>query len=122
MEISEVDRTDALDKAFSAAKELCRTGHPDAGCTYGGMSSAYSYWLADENCPLNHGDLCDLRAACDGAEATTGFAASEPDPDTWYWLYRVSACQACADLYAAEHPEWSRKAETEQDSAEALDD
>lgn len=98
-----------LDAAFNAAKELCCTGHPAAGCTYGGMSSAYGYWLADENCPLNHGEACDLWVACDGAEAATGFRGSEPDPRTMYWIYAVMACEPCADLYAAGHPEWRRE-------------
>jgi hypothetical protein len=103
-----------IDAAFDAAKDLCRTGHPAVdgigGCSYGGMSSAYGYWLADSDCLLNHGETCDLRAACDGAEATTGFRASEPDPDIAYWLYAVMACEACAELYAAGHPEWGREA------------
>lgn len=102
-----------IDEAFNAAKELCRSGHPEVddigGCTYGGMSSAHGYWLADENCLLSHGETCDLRIACDGAEATTGFRGSEPDPDIWYWVWAVSACQSCADLYVAAHPEWSRE-------------
>lgn len=99
----------ALDDAFNAAKELCRIGHPKAGCSYGGMSSAYGYWLADDDCPLNHGERCDLRVVCDGVEATTGFRGSEPDPVILYWIYAVMACEACAELYAAEHPEWGRQ-------------
>ena len=101
---------DALARAevnFAAAKELCRTGHEV--CTYGGMSSAGGYWLADEDCPLNHGETCDLRAVCDGAEATTGFRGSEPDPDIAYWVWRVTACQPCAEVYVAAHPEWKRE-------------
>lgn len=45
----------------------------------------------------------------DGAVATTGFRGSEPDPRTMYWIYAVMACEACAELYAAGHPEWGRQ-------------
>lgn len=80
-----LDLEQPLDWAFAAAKELCRVGHEPVGdgggCSYGGMSPAYGYWLFDENCPLNHGDICDLRAACDGAEAETGFIGPDPDPN-----------------------------------------
>ena len=92
---------------FAAAKELCRTGHEV--CTYGGMTAAGGYWLADEDCPLNHGETCDLRAACDGVEATTGFRGSEPAPAIAYWVWRVTACQPCAEVYVAAHPEWRRE-------------
>ena len=101
---------DALARAeanFAAAKELCRTGH--GTCTYGGMTAAGGYWLADEDCPRNHGETCDLQAVCDGAEATTGFRGSEPDPGICYWVWRVTACQPCADVYVAAHPEWRRE-------------
>lgn len=101
--------SDPIDVAFNAAKGLCRTGHPDAGCTYGGMSSAHGYWLAADDCPLNHGEKCDLRITCDGADATTGFRGSEPDPSIAYWIYAVMACEACAELYAAAHAEWRRE-------------
>lgn len=102
---------DALARAeanFAAAKELCRTGHADHGCTYGGMSAQHGYWLATEDCPLGHGETCDLRAVCDGDPTVTGFIGSEPDPGIWYWVWRVTACQRCADLYADAHPEWKR--------------
>lgn len=99
----------AIDEAFNTAKELCCTGHPDVGCSYGGMSSAHGYWLAVEECPLNHGETCDLKVACDGAEATTGFRGLEPNRATLYWIYAVMACEACAELYAAGHPEWGRQ-------------
>ena len=105
---------DALVRAeanFAAAKELCGTGHSDAEgttCTYGGMSSANGYWLTSEDCDLNHGEFCDLRVVCDGAETETGFRGSEPDPEIMYWIWRVTACQPCADLYVAAHPEWKR--------------
>lgn len=106
---------DALERAeanFTTAKELCRTGHAnDEGttCTYGGMSSANGYWLAADTCTRSHGETCDLRALCDGAPTETGFRGSEPDPETWYWIWRVTACRPCADLYAAAHPQWTRK-------------
>jgi hypothetical protein len=114
METSETGQAKAIDDTFNAAKDLCRTGHPETadggGCSYGGMSSAYGYWLADENCPLNHGETCDLRIACDGAEATTGFRGSEPDPDIGFWIYAVMACEACAEQYVSGHPGWGRAA------------
>ena len=107
-------RDDALARAevnFAAAKELCRTGHSDAEgttCTYGGMSSAHGYWLASEDCDLSHGEFCDLRAVCDGAETATGFRGREGTVLVDDWIWRVTACQSCADLYVAAHPEWKR--------------
>lgn len=95
------------EERFNAAKETCRTGH-DAGCTYGGMSYQNGYWLALEECGLNHGALCDLRVACDGAEAETGFAGRAEDGSLWGWIWRVTACQPCADLYVTLRPEWTR--------------
>lgn len=103
---------DALARAeanFGAAKELCRTGHADHGCTYGGMSAQHGYWLATEDCPLGHGETCDLRAVCDGDPTVTGFIGSEPDPGILYWVWRITACQPCAELYVAAHPEWRRE-------------
>lgn len=96
---------------FAAAKEACRTGHSDAEgvtCTYGGMSSAHGYWLAAEDCGLSHGEVCDLRAACDGADTQTGFRGREGSVLVDDWIWRVTACQPCADLYVAAHPEWRR--------------
>lgn len=95
------------EERFNAAKEACRTGH-DAGCTYGGMSYQNGYWLALEECGLNHGALCDLRVACDGAEAATGFAGREEDGSLWGWIWSVAACQPCADVYVTLRPEWTR--------------
>lgn len=97
---------------FAAAKELCRTGHRDdegTTCTYGGMAAANGYWLAFPDCELNHGELCDLRAVCDGAPAETGFHGREGTALVDDWIWRVTACQPCADLYVAAHPEWVRK-------------
>lgn len=96
---------------FAAAKELCRTGHStdDFACTYGGMSAANGYWFFSPDCELNHGELCDLRAVCDGAAAETGFHGREGMVLVDDWIWRVDACQPCADLYVAAHPEWVRK-------------
>lgn len=108
-----LDLEQPIDRAFAAAKETCRIGHPPVGagggCSYGGMSPAYGYWLSDENCPLSHGDRCDLRAACDGAEAQTGFIGHDPDPDHAWWIWAVMACQSCADVWVASHPEWKKR-------------
>lgn len=95
------------EERFNTAKDTCRTGH-DAGCTYGGMSYQNGYWLALDECGLNHGDLCDLRVACDGAEAVTGFAGREEDGSLWGWIWSVAACQPCADLYVTLRPEYTR--------------
>lgn len=108
------------EERFNAAREMCRTGH-DAGCTYGGMSYQNGYWLALEECDLNHGALCDLRVACDGAEATTGFAGRVEDGSLWGWIWSVAACQPCADVYVTVRPEWTRptpeqKAEREREA------
>jgi hypothetical protein len=92
-----------MEAAFTVAKEACRIGH-DAGCTYGGMSSAYGYWLIREDCDLAHGDTCAIRYACDGDDATTGFVGREPAD----WIWVVPACQPCADAYAAKRPEYRR--------------
>ena len=97
---------------FAAAKELCRTGHRDdegTTCTYGGMAAANGYWLFAESCELNHGETCDLRAVCDGAPAETGFHGRNGMVLVDDWIWRVDACQPCADLYVAAHPEWVRK-------------
>lgn len=96
-----------VEERFNAAKETCRAGH-DAGCTYGGMSYSNGYWLALEECDLSHSDVCDLRVACDGAEAVTGFAGRAEDGSLWGWIWRVAACQPCADLYVTLRPEWTR--------------
>lgn len=108
-----LDLEQPLDRAFAAAKATCRTGHPPVGdgggCSYGGFSPAHGYWLSDENCPLSHGSMCDLRAACDGAEATTGFIGHDPDPDHAWWIWAVMACQPCADVWVAAHPEWKKR-------------
>lgn len=93
------------EQAFAAAKETCRVGH-GAGCTYGGMSAPQGYWLAVEGCGENHSEACDLRVACEGAEATTGFIGHEWVADDWLW--QVAACQPCAEAYAARHPEWAK--------------
>lgn len=96
---------------FAAAKELCGTGHSDAEgttCTYGGMSSANGYWLASEDCERSHGEFCDLRAVCDGAETETGFRGREGAFLVDDWIWRVTACQPCAELYVSAHPEWKR--------------
>lgn len=103
-----LDLEQPIDRAFAAAKETCRTGHP-AGCSYGGFSPSHGYWLSVEDCPLSHGNMCDLRAACDGAEATTGFIGHDPDPDHAWWIWAVMACQPCADVWVAAHPEWKKR-------------
>lgn len=95
------------EERFSAAKQACRTGH-EAGCTYGGMSYQNGYWLALEECDRNHSELCDLRVACDGADAVTGFAGRAEDGSLWGWIWSVAACQPCADLYVTLRPEWTR--------------
>lgn len=101
------------EERFNTAKELCRTGH-EAGCTYGGMSYQNGYWLALEECDQNHGALCDLRVACDGAEAVTGFAGRAEDGSLWGWIWSVAACQPCADLYVTLRPEWTRPTSEEK--------
>jgi hypothetical protein len=111
----EPERGAALSRAeanFAAAQELCRTGHGSDGgamCTYGGLAAANGYWLASESCELNHGETCDLRAVCDGAAAETGFHGREGMALVDDWIWRVCACQPCADLYVAAHPKWTRK-------------
>lgn len=100
------DRLARAEANFAAAKDLCRTGHE--ACTYGGMAAANGYWLADEDCELNHGQTCDLKAVCDGAPAETGFLGREGVELVDDWIWRVCACQPCADLYVAAHPEWKR--------------
>lgn len=116
-------RLTVAEQRFNAAKDTCRTGH-EVGCTYGGMSYHNGYWLALDDCDLNHGDLCDLKVACDGAEAVTGFAGREEDGSLWGWIWAVAACQPCADLYVTLRPEYTRptpEQEAEQQrEAEAL--
>lgn len=76
---------------FEAARQACFTGH-EAGCSYGGMSPAYGYWLAAEGCPLDHGDAC---AVC-GGEATAAFGDWHAEGgDLLIW--RVMLCGECRD-------------------------
>lgn len=74
-------------------------------CTYGGMAPNSGYWLADEDCPLNHGSTC---AWCP-TEATTGFAGW--GDDSWS-LWQVPACEEHGAAWAAGHPEWRRDTES----------
>lgn len=103
--------TEKANTNFAAAKELCRTGHPGTdgrGCTYGG-SPADGYWLVDDDCPFDHGDVCDLRTHCNGAPTEACFTGYEPDPEIGYWFWRVTACTPCADAYAEAHPDQGEK-------------
>lgn len=86
---------------FEAARESCRTGHPD-GCTFGGLTPATGYWLATDTCDLEHGETCQLRLACDGAEATATFS-------DWAngWIWRVFSCSPCAETWRAAQPQWA---------------
>ncbi len=100
---------------FAAAKELCRIGHPNGtgnSCTYGGTSPSNGYWLADENCEFDHGEICDLRAQCSGAPTEARFIGHEPDPKILYWIYQVTACGPCAQTWQQEHPEYVGKGGT----------
>jgi hypothetical protein len=90
---------DAMQAGWDAAVAACVNGHEQ--CTFGGMTPQSGYWLADVDCPLNHGGTC---AWCP-AEATTGFAGW--GPDGWS-LWQVTACEEHGAAWAAEHPEWTR--------------
>ena len=80
---------------FEAVKQECLTGH-EAGCTYGGMSLAGSYWLAVVGCPLNHAEAC-------------GICGGEPDAKFSDWLdgsaWGVLLCPGCRDRELGLHPE-----------------
>lgn len=106
---------DTMQGAWDAAISDCLNGHPDNGCTYGGMTPNGGYWLAAEDCPRNHGDQC---AWCPNP-ATASFTGWA-DGMT---IYAVTACQAHADQWRAAHPEWtSTEPDTERQasSLEAL--
>jgi hypothetical protein len=90
-----------LQPAWDAAIATCLTGHDQ--CTFGGMVPASGYWLAAEDCDLNHGHTC---AWCP-AEASTGFAGW--GEDGWS-MWQVPACEEHGAAWAAEHPQWSRDA------------
>jgi hypothetical protein len=90
-----------LQSGWDAAIAACLSGHEQ--CTFGGMTPTSGYWLAAEDCDLNHGGVC---AWCP-AEATTGFAGW--GEDGWS-LWQVPACEDHGAQWAAEHPEWSRDA------------
>lgn len=103
----------AMQSAWDTAVAACLQGHEN--CSYGGMSPAGGYWLADPDCPANHGDRCTW---CN-AEAVTGFAG-------WSGanIYGVPACQPHADAWTTQHPEWTRSEEpaenTELPSTDSL--
>ena len=89
-------------RRFEAAREACLTGH-EAGCAYGGWAPNSGYWLAAEDCPLDHGDDC---AGC-GAEsgengARFGDWASEGGQ---LLIWGVTLCGACRDRELALNPE-----------------
>jgi hypothetical protein len=90
-----------LQPAWDAAIAACLTGHEQ--CTFGGMTPTSGYWLAAEDCDLNHGQTC---AWCP-AEATTGFAGW--GADGWS-MWQVPACEEHGAAWAAENPQWSRDA------------
>ena len=91
-----------MQAGWDAAVAECLAGHEN--CTYGGMTPNGGYWLSDTECPLDHGDRC---AWCP-EPAVTGFAGRAHDGCS---IYAVPACQPHADQWAAEHPEWRRRAE-----------
>lgn len=86
--------------AFEGAMDHCRTGHP-AGCTFGGLTPSSGYWMASEACELPHGETCQIRLECDGAEATAAFS-------DWHdgWIWRVFACHVCATAWRTAQPGW----------------
>lgn len=94
--------SDATQVGWDAAVDACCNGHDD--CSFGGMSIPYGYWLAADDCPLNHGETC---AWCP-AEAVTGFRGRVHDSPLGA-LFSVPACHACADQWTAAHPEWTRE-------------
>ena len=96
-ELSEED----LQAGWDAAVTACLHGHED--CSYGGMSPQGGYWLADTECPLNHGERC---AWCP-APATTGFPGWA-DGTILGDIYRVPGCDPHAAQWAEAHPEWVR--------------
>ncbi|MDR3082113.1 MAG: hypothetical protein LBV60_14515 [Streptomyces sp.] len=91
-----------MQAAWDAAVAACLQGHEN--CSYGGMSPGGGYWLAEPNCPRNHGDRCTW---CD-ADTTTGFVGWAEDG---WSIYGVPACQPHADAWIAQHPEWARQEE-----------
>lgn len=92
---------------FEAARKMCFTGH-EAGCTYGGMTPGTGYWLAVEDCPLDHGEAC---AICGGdAEAAFGDWATEGGA---LLIWRVTLCAACRDRELALNPgKWRQPEQT----------
>lgn len=103
---------DAMQASWNAAVAACMTGHEN--CSFGGMTPRSGYWLAAEECPLNHGETC---AWCP-AEMTTGFAGW--GEDGWS-LWQVPACEEHAAAWVAAHPEWTRRPEPDPGvSAEEL--
>lgn len=97
-----------LQAGWDAAVAACLSGHDD--CSYGGMTPSSGYWLAAEDCQLNHGDAC---AWCP-AEAAAGFVGWGPDSST---IWGVPACREHADSWIAGHPEWCRGAEPESEAS-----
>jgi hypothetical protein len=97
---------------FEAARKACFAGH-DAGCMYGGLTPEGGYWLAVEECQLDHGYAC---AGCGG---TADFRFGD-----WYassgdlLIWAVGLCGACRDRELALHPEkWRAPASSPGDAA-----
>lgn len=85
----------------------CLTGHEN--CTYGGMTPQSGYWLRDFDCLLNHGERC---AWC-GADTDKGFCDWASDG---FSIYRVPACDGCAQQWIRFDPRWVPSAPTEEQS------
>lgn len=81
--------------AWDEAVAACLFGHDH--CSYGGMSAAGGYWLADQECTRDHGERC---AWCP-EPATSRFVGY-----IGVHIFGVPACEAHADRWAADHPDW----------------
>jgi hypothetical protein len=89
---------------FEQAKWECAYGHGTEGgapCTYGGLFPTDGYWLALQECTKSHGELCQIRAVCDGADSETRFCDWGED-----YIWGVYACLGCAQYWIGDHPEW----------------
>jgi hypothetical protein len=91
--------------AWDTAVQDCLTGHEN--CSYGGMTPQTGYWLQAEGCQLNHGERC---VWC-GGEAETGFSNWADDG---FSIYRVPACEGCAQQWVRFDVRWVRSIADEE--------
>lgn len=74
----------------------------DVACSFGGMSMAGWYWLADDSCTRPHGDQCAGCGTADGVMPLRWRGGQRPTdeqyPDIEMW--EIPVCSACVPSWA----------------------